>query len=185
MQAAQVGHVVQQDHRANELAGVIAQRRRGELDGTLLPRGLADEHRTAAQRMWIGAVGGHRFADRIGEQLAVVLVEQPDHVRERLACHLVLVDGEQLLGGRIQVHQAAIGVRGDDGLGQRLHGEHLQRRRRGRWLGQRRRNERGALRRLLLVDPAGGERAQLPRGDDLDAGDQQRRRTLEIDDRGS
>ncbi len=93
-------------------------------------------------------------------------------------------DAEQLLGGRIQEHQAAFEVGGDDGLGQRLHGEHLQRRRRRR-RRQRRRDHRGARGGFLLVDLAAGERAQLLRRDDLDAGHQQRGRALEVDQRGS
>ena len=61
VQAAQLGDVVQQDHRANEFAVVIAQRRCGELDGALLPRGLAEQHGAAAQVVRIAVAAADRF----------------------------------------------------------------------------------------------------------------------------
>ena len=68
---------------------------------------------------------------------------------------------------------------------ERLHGEHLQRRRGGGGGGSGGATMRGARGGFLLVDLAAGERAQLLRRDDFDAGHQQRRRTLEVDLRGS
>jgi hypothetical protein len=181
VQTTQLGHVVQQDYGANEFV-IDAQRRCGELDGALFPRGLAEQHRPATQIVRIAIPAADGFFHRIRQQLAIVLVHEADDFLERPPQRLRAADAQQQFRGRIEIHQQALEIRRDDRLGQRLHGEHLQRR---RWRRQRRRDQRGARRSLLLVDPAARERAQLFRRDHLDTGHEQRRRSLEIDLCGS
>ena len=106
MQAAQLGDVVQQDDRASELAALIAQRRCGELDGALLPRGLAEQHGPAAQIVRIAVAAADRFLDRIGELLAIVLVDQPDDFLEQPA------DGLRARARRAASRRPGSGTRG-------------------------------------------------------------------------
>ena len=184
VQPTQLRDVMQQYNGAGKLAVIIAQRRCGELDGALLPRGLAQQHRAPTQRMRIVAtVDG--FPHRVRDQLAIVLVDQREHVLERLAECQRLLHPEHFFRRGIEIDQPAVDIRGDDSLAQRFHREHLQ-----RWLGRRRRRERrrdqrGALAGILLLDLAAGERAQLARGYDFNARDQQRRHAFEFDLRGS
>ena len=100
MQAAQFGHVVQQDDRASELTAFVAQRRCGELDGALLPRGLAEQHRAAAQIVRIAVAAADRFPDRVGQLLAIVLVDETDDLLEQAAHRLRAAHAQQFLGGR-------------------------------------------------------------------------------------
>ena len=163
VQAAQLGDVVQQDDRANELAVVIAQRRRGELDGALLPRGLAEQHRAATQIVRlplpppIASLTGSR------QQLAVVLVDRARRSpRAAGRSPATASTAEQLFRGRIEVHEVARRGRWSRSASPSdCMREHLQRRRRGRRRRQRRRDQRGARGGFLLVDLAARERAQL------------------------
>ena len=186
MQAAQLGDVVQQDDRANELAALIPQWRCGELDGALLPRGLAEQHGPATQIVRIAVAAADRFLDRVGELLAIVLVDEADDVLEQPA--------DAPARGATPSSFSAAGFRyasrpsmsvvtmasPSDCMANTCSGGAARWRRR-----QRRRDHRGARGGLLLVDLAAGERAQLLRRNDFHAGHQQRGRALEIDLRGS
>jgi hypothetical protein len=181
----QLGDVVEEDHRASELTAFVSHRRSGELDGTLLPRGFAEQHRPAAQIVRTAVAASDRYPDRVGQVLAVVLIDEADDLLEQPADGLGTADAKQFLGGRIQIGEAPFDVGGDDGLAQRLHGENLQRRGSGRRSRKRWRHHGGARGGFLLVELAAGERPQFLRRDDFHAGHQQRRRPFEIDQRGS
>ena len=185
MQAAQLGDVVHEDDRASELTAFILQWRCGELDGALLPRGLAEQHGPAAQIVRVAIAAADRFLDRLGELLAIVLVDEADDVLEQPADGLRAQHAEKFLGCRVQVREPPFDVGGDDGFAERLHGEDLQRRGHGRRRRKRRSHHRGARGGFFLVELAAGERAQFLRRDDFHAGHQQRGRAFEIDLRGS
>jgi hypothetical protein len=99
-QAAHFGHIVQQHHHADALAGFHADRRRRQLDQALAvdranqQRAAADVERRADRE---------RLPHRLGQQLAIRILDHARDLLERLAGGGGGIHAEQARSGQIQM----------------------------------------------------------------------------------
>ena len=118
--ATLLGHILQQDDRTGQVVGGIAQRRHRDLDAVLdivrprqQQRAPAKRHRRAARQA---------LAHRIGDRLALGLVDDRGDFGERLAGDIDDRLAEELLRGAVEVIDPAVEIGGHEADRQRIEG---------------------------------------------------------------
>mmetsp|Transcript_59389 Transcript_59389/g.140279 ORF Transcript_59389/g.140279 Transcript_59389/m.140279 type:complete len:1259 (-) Transcript_59389:615-4391(-) len=112
-QAPLLGHIVEDQHRAEQFTGLVDDGGRAVLDAELLA--LARQQQGAACQTH-DLAPPQALVDRAVDRLARVLMDDHEHLAHGQAAGLVAEPAGQAFGGRVQPHHAGRCIGSDDGI---------------------------------------------------------------------